>query len=84
MLKFAKTILFGGVVGVTFIDVFGYVARVEGESMKPTLNPYPNSEDYVFLNKFGARDYEVKRGEVVCLISPKDAHQRIIKRVTAR
>lgn len=38
-------------VGVTLIDAFGYVARVDGESMKPTLNPTPKDSDYVFLNK---------------------------------
>lgn len=37
--------------GVTFVDVFGYVARVDGESMKPTLNPNVNDTEYVFLNK---------------------------------
>jgi mitochondrial inner membrane protease subunit 2 len=38
-------------IGVTFIDVVGYVARVDGESMKPTLNPNANDSEYVFLNK---------------------------------
>lgn len=84
MLRFIKTIALGGVFGVTYIDVFGYVARVEGESMKPTLNKEGNESDYVYLNKFSAKDYTVNRGEVVCLISPKDAQQRIIKRVTAK
>jgi mitochondrial inner membrane protease subunit 2 len=84
MLRFIKTIVLGGVFGVTYIDVFGYVARVEGESMRPTLNQNPIDCDYVYLNKFSAKDYSVNRGEVVCLISPKDAQQRIIKRVTAK
>jgi mitochondrial inner membrane protease subunit 2 len=84
MLNFAKNVLLSGVVGVTFIDVFGYIARVEGESMKPTLNPFPQHTDYVYLNKLKARDYKVVRGEVICLISPKDPSQRIIKRVIAR
>lgn len=37
--------------GVTFVDVFGYIARVDGCSMKPTLNPNDNDTEYVFLNK---------------------------------
>lgn len=54
--------------------------------MKPTLNPlpFPGETDFVLLNKFRARDYQVDRGEVVCLISPKDPQQRIIKRVMAK
>lgn len=85
MLRFIKPVVYGAAVGVTCIDLIGYVAKVEGESMKPTLNPFPfpNERDYVFLNKFIARDYQVKRGEIICLISPKDPSQRIIKRVIA-
>lgn len=52
--------------------------------MQPTLNPINIETDYVFLNKIKARDYSVTRGEIVCLISPKDAQQRIIKRVIGR
>lgn len=35
---------------ITAIDEIGYIARVDGESMTPTLNPSRDSE-YVFLNK---------------------------------
>lgn len=38
-------------IGITIVDVLGYVARVDGESMKPTLNPNVNDSEYVFLNK---------------------------------
>jgi inner membrane protease subunit 2 len=77
-------VIFGGAIGVTFIDLCGYCARVEGESMKPCLNPINDETDYVFLNKYKARDYKVEHGEVICLISPKDAQQRIIKRVIGK
>lgn len=70
-------------VSVALVDTFGYIARVDGESMKPTLNSEPNVSEYVFLNKYKARNYEVERGDIVCLISPKDPSQRIIKRVIA-
>lgn len=50
MQSIAKTFL-AIPLGVTFLDVFGYVARVDGESMKPTLNPNINDTEYVFLNK---------------------------------
>ncbi|KAG5680856.1 hypothetical protein PVAND_010337 [Polypedilum vanderplanki] len=84
MRRFLKNLVFGLAAGVTYIDLIGYVARVEGQSMQPTLNPINLESDYVFLNKFKAKDFKVSRGEIVCLISPKDAQQRIIKRVIAR
>lgn len=89
-------------IGITIVDVLGYVARVDGESMKPTLNPNLYDSEYVFLNKvrnrkeisckhgvelhliklqYKAKGYSVQRGEIVCLISPKDPQQRLIKRV---
>lgn len=89
-------------IGITIVDVFGYIARVDGESMRPTLNPNVNDSEYVFLNKvrnrkeisrkncvkfhlfklqYKAKGYSVQRGEIVCLISPKDPQQRLIKRV---
>jgi inner membrane protease subunit 2 len=68
------------------MKVFGYVAKVEGQSMQPQLNPDNNSRscDYVFLynwpiitNSFN----EIERGEVIALVSPRDPKQRLIKRV---
>jgi mitochondrial inner membrane protease subunit 2 len=46
-----KTVLFSIPVGITIVDVVGYVARVDGVSMFPTLNPNKNQTEYVFLNK---------------------------------
>lgn len=68
-------------IGVTFLDCVGYVARVDGISMQPVFNPERNSRDYVFLNRWSARSLQVERGEIICLISPKDPDQKIIKRV---
>lgn len=45
-----KTLILSIPVGITAVDVVGYIARVDGESMKPTLNP-DNKSEYVFLNK---------------------------------
>lgn len=75
-----KTLLFGIPVGITVIDIFGYVARVDGVSMQPCLNS-DNRSDYVFLNKLSVRLYQVSRGDVVALFSPKDPEQKLIKRV---
>ena len=37
-------------IGVTLVADIGYIAKVEGQSMKPTLNADDHCE-YVFLNK---------------------------------
>lgn len=76
-----KSVLLGLPIGITFLDTVGYVARVEGISMQPALNPCSNVNDYVFLSRWAVRDYCVKRGHIVSLISPKDPNQKIIKRV---
>lgn len=49
-MHFLKTLILSIPVGITAVDVVGYIARVDGESMKPTLNP-DNKSEYVFLNK---------------------------------
>jgi signal peptidase I len=51
MQNLVKTLILSIPVGVTVIDVLGYIARVDGESMSPTLNPQKNDSEYVFLNK---------------------------------
>ena len=68
---------------ITCMDVFGYVAKVEGASMQPCLNPDPKTPttDYVFLNRWKVRSYEFTRGEVVSLTSPTNPDQKIIKRI---
>ncbi|KAJ0173280.1 hypothetical protein K1T71_011456 [Dendrolimus kikuchii] len=78
-----KSVLLGLPIGITFLDTVGYVARVEGISMQPVLNPEPSNTDYVFLSRWAVRDYHVQRGDVISLVSPKDPNQKIIKRVVA-
>lgn len=80
MKLFLKTIILGVPVGITFVDVVGYVARVDGTSMQPSLNP-SSITDYVFLNRWSVRFFEVSRGDVVALTSPKDPDQKLIKRI---
>lgn len=76
-----RSVLFGIPVGITLFDSVGYVARVEGISMQPSLNPNCDEVDYVFLNRWAVRTYNIARGEIISLISPKDPDQKIIKRV---
>ncbi|XP_028286505.1 mitochondrial inner membrane protease subunit 2 isoform X1 [Parambassis ranga] len=69
-------------VTVTFLDRFAYVARVEGASMQPFLNPEGGSEcDVVLLNRWSVRNYQVQRGDIVSVVSPRNPQQKIIKRV---
>lgn len=75
---------FGFPVAVAFVDCVAYVAKVEGVSMQPELNPVPEEfSDYVLLNRWASRSCEVQRGEVVAIKSPRDPSQRLIKRVVA-
>ncbi|XP_055310619.1 mitochondrial inner membrane protease subunit 2 [Sitodiplosis mosellana] len=76
-----KTVALSLPVMVTFVDSVGYIARVDGTSMQPALNPNSGSEDYVFLSKWAVRDMYVQRGDIISLTSPKDPSQKLIKRI---
>lgn len=80
-----KSVILGVPIGITFLDTVGYVARVEGISMQPVLNPdsMSNNNDYVFLSRWAVKDFNVQRGDVISLVSPKDPDQKIIKRIVA-
>ncbi|XP_061578209.1 mitochondrial inner membrane protease subunit 2 [Cololabis saira] len=69
-------------VTVTVLDRLAYVARVEGASMQPSLNPEGESEcDVVLLNRWSVRNFQVQRGDIVSIVSPRNPKQKIIKRV---
>ncbi|XP_059613304.1 mitochondrial inner membrane protease subunit 2 [Phlebotomus argentipes] len=78
-----KSVLAGIPIGLAFLDIVGYVARVEGASMQPALNPGHTDTDYVFLSRWSVRHLELHRGDVVSLVSPKHPERRILKRVLA-
>jgi len=63
-----RNLALGVPVFVTFVDVFGYVAKVEGVSMQPSLNPDNQAADYVLLNRWTVRNFEIYRGDVVSLL----------------
>lgn len=90
-LKFMfKGFAFGVPAGITLIDIVGYVAKVEGSSMQPILNPDSSPStisDYVFLHNWPIVNNgyeEIERGEIIALISPRDPKQRLIKRVIGK
>ncbi|OQV19212.1 putative Mitochondrial inner membrane protease subunit 2 [Hypsibius exemplaris] len=69
-----------------FLDNVGSVARVHGSSMMPTLQGDRRGggrRDYVWLNTFAVRRFQVERGDVVVFSSPTDPSKILIKRVTA-
>ncbi|XP_040199754.1 mitochondrial inner membrane protease subunit 2 isoform X2 [Rana temporaria] len=56
-------------VTVTLLDRVACIARVEGVSMQPSLNPGGRNEsDVVLLNRWRIRNYEVQRGDIVSLV----------------
>lgn len=77
---FFKPLAIGFPIGVTFVDFVGYVARVDGKSMQPLLNP-DQTKDFVFLSTWSPRHTKIQRGDVVSFISPKNPEHKIIKRV---
>ncbi|KAF3706054.1 Mitochondrial inner membrane protease subunit 2 [Channa argus] len=56
-------------VTVTVLDRIAYLARVEGASMQPFLNPEGGSEsDVVLLNRWSVRNYQIERGDIVSVM----------------
>ena len=53
--------------------------------MQPILNPVANQNDWVFLNRWVVKDFKnIKRGEIVSLICPRNPDSHIIKRVIGK
>jgi signal peptidase I len=64
----------------TLIVTFGFqVARVEGQSMAPTLA----DQDRLIVNKFAYRIGDPRRGDIVMLYYPVDPEKSFVKRVIA-
>ncbi|XP_041569710.1 mitochondrial inner membrane protease subunit 2 isoform X9 [Taeniopygia guttata] len=54
------------------------------DNSKPSLNPGGReASDVVLLNHWSIRNYDVQRGDIVSLVSPRNPEQKIIKRVIA-
>lgn len=78
----------------TLTNVVGYPAFINGKSMQPTLNPTtPVSSDswfkswflsdMVWVNCWRARNFDIRRGDLIVYISPKAPNETLIKRVIA-
>lgn len=71
-------------VAVVVSDHIAHIGRIEGASMKPTLNPDSSLgwSDFVFLTKYGLRDPGAfKVGDVVFLRSPSNPEHILVKRI---
>jgi signal peptidase I len=72
--------LFSAAVYATLIVTFGFqVARVEGQSMAPTLA----DQDRLIVNKLAYRLGPPRRGDIVMLFYPRDPDKSFVKRVIA-
>ena len=79
LIAWLKT-LASAAVYATLIVTFGFqVARVEGQSMAPTLA----DQDRLIVNKLAYRIGEPRRGDIVMLYYPLDPAKSFVKRVIA-
>ena len=80
LVAWLKTLL-SAAVYATLIVTFGFqVARVEGQSMAPTLE----DQDRLIVNKFAYRFLnDPRRGDIVMLYYPLDPNKSFVKRVVA-
>jgi len=67
---------------ITVNDYLFSIARVEGTSMQPTLNPGTSkSGDYVLLNRWCVNYEDIKHGDIVAITSPRDFNTTFVKRI---
>jgi len=81
---FLKQVAWSLPVAIAFTDCIACVIRVDGQSMQPTLNPDPDSRDWVLVEKVTYKLFHrYKRGEVAVFWAPDDPHQQLVKRMIA-
>ena len=74
-----KTLISAAVYAVLIVTFGFQVARVEGQSMAPTLE----DQDRLIVNKLVYRISEPRRGDIVMLYYPLDPDKSFVKRVIA-
>ena len=68
-----KQFAFGGLIGYVIHDNLVSIARVDGTSMQPSLNPelFDSNDrpylakDWILLNKWMTKEFEIERGDIV-------------------
>ena len=79
LVAWVKTLLSAAVYAVLIVTFGFQVARVEGQSMAPTLE----NQDRLIVNKFVYRIGDPRRGDIVMLYYPVDPNKSFVKRVIA-
>jgi signal peptidase I len=79
IVAWVKTLVSAAVYAILIVTFGFQVARVEGQSMAPTLE----DQDRLIVNKFAYRIGEPRRGDIVMLYYPLDPKKSFVKRVIA-
>jgi signal peptidase I len=79
LVAWVKTLLSAGVYAVLIVTFGFQVARVEGQSMAPTLE----DQDRLIVNKLVYRISDPRRGDIVMLYYPLNPDKSFVKRVIA-
>ncbi|KAH3681373.1 hypothetical protein WICPIJ_007642 [Wickerhamomyces pijperi] len=70
-------------VAIIFNEHVAYVGKIEGSSMRPTMNPSSTSlQDWVLLWKFNVKD-NLKLDDVILFRSPTNPNKVLCKRIKA-
>jgi len=79
LVAWVKTLMSAAVYAVLIVTFLFQVARVEGQSMAPTLE----DQDRLIVNKLVYRICEPRRGDIVMLYYPLNPEKSFVKRVIA-
>ena len=79
VVTWVRTLISAAVYAILIVTFGFQIARVEGESMAPTLE----NEDRLVVNKLAYRIGEPRRGDIVMLYYPVDPSKSFVKRVIA-
>jgi signal peptidase I len=79
IVAWVKTLVSAAVYAILIVTFGFQVARVEGQSMAPTLE----DQDRLIVNKLVYRIGEPRRGDIVMLYYPLDPNKSFVKRVIA-
>jgi signal peptidase I len=79
LVAWVKTLASAAVYATLIVTFVGQVARVDGQSMAPTLQDH----DRLIVNKLAYRMGEPQVGDIVMLLYPNDPNKTFVKRVVA-
>jgi signal peptidase I len=80
LVMWLKTVASAGVYATLIVTFVCQVARVDGTSMAPTLQP----EDRLVVNKLAYRFHDPQVGDIVMLLYPLNPDKSYVKRVVAQ